>query len=812
MKSFIKSVIYTLFFLFLSIITQAQNINISGKVIDAQTLEPLAFVNIIAENPKFGASTDIDGKFSFYVPENSQILKLSYVGYKTKSYIINGKYKNNVIIMQKINLELSEVVIVPGINPAHRIIKKVIENRDNNNPEKNLDFTYTSYNKLVFTADATMLKNDTITPDTVKTNIEKFLSKRDIMLMESVSERYYKKPEKNFEKVIASRVSGLKDPFFAFLATQIQSFSFYKELISIGDKNYLNPIADGSIPKYYYQMEDTTYSGVDTVFIISFRPYTKTNFDGIKGSLYINTNGYALQNVLAEPAKNGGGMEIVIQQKYELVDSLHWFPVQLNTDIIVKNIQLGSLYLMGNGRTYIKNIEINPKIRNSIFSNTEIEVIPNAGVQKNEYWIKYRYDSLTQKDLETYRFMDSIGKEMKFDKRLKNLQTFLTGKIAVKFIDIDLDKIVVFNEHEYCRLGLGLHTNSRITKYVSVGGYFGYGFSDKAFKYGFDAMFNFDHFYDLHFTFAYKKDLSESANPKFMNERYGLLSSEIYRDYFVIQLDRVEQKHFDLNFIMLKYLKTSVAFDVINKHPDFDYYFGKREGGVSVLFNNFNFTTLTVGLRYAFKETFIKTPNYKFSMGTKYPIVEFQYTHGFDELLNGQYEFNRYEAKIDASFYTKLIGKTSFLLKAGYLDSDIPYSEMFNGLPGFNTIYLFAPSSFVTMRYNEFATNRYALLFFKHSFGKLLINKRRFHPEIALATNVLWGDNKFVDSHFVGGGAKLEFKTPDKVYLESGLLINNVLNLQLFGLGVGVYYRYGYYTFDKIWDNFGLKWTLTMAF
>lgn len=804
MTFYLKSFLYILIFLGISIISQAQNVNISGKVIDAQTREPLAFVNIIAEQAKFGTSTDIDGKFSFDVPENSQTLKLSYVGYQTKSYSINGKYKNNIILLQKINLELSEVVIVPGINPAHRIIKKVIENRDRNNPEKNLDFTYTSYNKLVFTADASMLKTDTVTPDTVKTKIEKFLSKRDIMLLESVSERYYKRPDKNFEKVIASRVSGLKDPFFAFLATQIQSFSFYKELISIGDKNYLNPIADGSISKYYYQMEDTIYSGKDTVFIISFRPYTKTNFDGIKGSLYINTNGFALQNVLAEPAKKGG-MEIVIQQKYELLDSIHWFPVQLNTDITVKSIQLGRMYLVGNGRTYIKDIEINPKIKNGIFSNTEIEVTENAGIQKNDYWNKYRYDSLTKKDMETYRFMDSIGKKMKFDRRLKNLQTLLSGKISVKFIDIDLDKIVVFNEHEYCRLGLGLHTNNRITKYVSVGGYFGYGFSDKAFKYGFDALFKFDNFYDLHFTFAYKKDLSESANPKFINEKITLLSPNSYRDYFVLQLDRMEQKHFDLNFIMLKYLKTSFAFDVINKQPDYDYYYKK-------LFNNFNFTTLTLGLRYAYKETYVKTRDYKFSMGTKYPILEFQYTHGFDGLLNGQYNFNRYEAKISGSIYTKLVGKTSITLKAGYLDSDIPYSEMFNGLPSFNSIYLYAPISFVTMRYNEFATNRYAILFFTHSFGKLLINKKRFHPEIAITTNVLWGDNTFNSSHFVSGGGNLQFKTPDKVYLESGLLINNVLNLQIYGIGVGVYYRYGYYTFDKIWDNFGIKWTLTIPF
>ena len=55
--------------------------------------------------------------------------------------------------MKKASYELGEVVILPGVNPAHRIINNVVNNRDLNNPEKMRSFSYTSYEQVIFTID-----------------------------------------------------------------------------------------------------------------------------------------------------------------------------------------------------------------------------------------------------------------------------------------------------------------------------------------------------------------------------------------------------------------------------------------------------------------------------------------------------------------------------------------------------------------------------------------------------------------------------------------------------------------------------------
>ena len=115
-------------------------------------------------------------------------------------------------------------------------------------------------------------------------------------------------------------------------------------------------------------IEDTLFTALnDTVFIISFRPRPNTNFDGLEGLLYINSRGWAIQNVIAKPAVQKG-FSIRIQQQYKLIDSVDWFPVQLNTDVIFNNarVQSGNVQvnLVGIGKSYIRDIVLNPeKIR-----------------------------------------------------------------------------------------------------------------------------------------------------------------------------------------------------------------------------------------------------------------------------------------------------------------------------------------------------------------------------------------------------------------------------------------------------------------
>lgn len=808
-------------FLFLLLLFLALNTNIraqesysvSGKVIDADTREALAFVNIQITGTLSGGTTDIDGKFSLASKKPIESIRLTYVGYNQMTYTIpHGQNQDILIKLSRKAVDLQEVVIYPTENPAHRIIKLVIANRDKNDPEKLPSFSYTSYEKTIFTAQLDTLNlPDSVKNDSSLVEARNFLSKQDIGLMETVVDRKFMAPDKNYENVKASRVSGFKDPIFVFLISQIQSTSFYKDFFKINDKNYINPISKGSIYKYIFLIEDTTYTANhDTVFIISYRPRPNTNFDGLEGVLYINSHGWAIQNVIARPAKEEG-FSIKIQQQYALIDSVHWFPVQLNTDVIFNNatLQAGNakLKLIGIGKSYIRDIELNPENIKKQFALLGVDVDPNATDKNNKYWNKYRLDTLSDRDKRTYAFLDSIGKANNFDKLAKGFETVLDGRIPYKFLDIDLNRIITYNGYEGLYLGLGVHTNEKLSRNFRIGGYGGYGFRDKEFKYGGDFQWIMNRRNEISLNLAYDKNVNESGGVTFFDENKSLLTGENWRALLIKRMNPTESFSGGLGFRVFRDFKAGVELNVNTKDSPDNYRYGISQEGLSVLSKQFRFTDIRAGFRFAFREEFIVTKRARVSLGSKYPVVWLMYTHGIKGLFNSDYDYNRIDLKVEKSFYTKYLGETSLVLKAGYVDRSIPAPNLFNGNGSYRFLSIFAQNSFATMRMNEFLSDRYVALYFTHNFGKLLSFSKKFQPEFVIATNVGFGSLAYTDKHY-----DLAYKTMEKGYYESGFLLNNLVNLYLYNIGVGFFYRYGPYSLDLPEHNLAIKISVVFPF
>jgi uncharacterized protein DUF5686/carboxypeptidase-like protein len=800
-----------LFFVFANAQLDAQDYILKGKVVDAVTDVPLAFVNIVIDDGWQGTATDIDGKFKLQHNKEIHHLKLSYVGYQSKTLSVEGQ--NEVLIkLDQIKFELPEVTILPGENPAHRIIQNVIDNKDRNDPEKLPSFSYTAYDKMYFTIDRDSLRKfDTIMPDTTMQKVKKFINEKHFFLMETVTERKFMAPERNHEKVTASRISGFKDPILVFMISQMQSTSFYDDIIQILGKNYINPISKGSLNKYFFLIEDTAYSAKkDTVFIISYRPRRKTNFDGMKGVLSINSNTWAIQNVIARPAKSEG-MDVKIQQLYKQIDGKHWFPVQLNTDLIMQRVEVQAggahLNMIGVGKSYLKDIELKPDLVARQFSNIEVEIEPDAYVQKETFWKKYRSDSLSQQEKRTYTFIDSVGKEHHFDRIARMVEAGMSGQIPFGHVNLDLDKFFRYNSYEGFYLGMGAHTNDRLSKFFTLGGYAGYGFKDKTSKYGAKLDLNIWRRHNLKMGFSYFEDVTESAGVHFFDDAQNMFSPENFRNMLVKRMNMTQNFSTYLRFTTLKYLSVNLSLARQFKDAYRDYQFVENVGPAHLLQNQFVFAEAGIALRYAYKETFMQTAKSKVSLGTDYPIVWLQYTKGLKDIFDGQYEYDRFDLKIEESFFTKYLGKTTLRLMAGYIEGEVPYCNLFNGNGSYRSFTINAPFSFATMRMNEFLSNKYLSFYFYHDFGNLLFGGKKFRPELAIASNFVIGSLDNPEQHL-----NTNFNTLDKGYYESGLLLNKLLDFQIYSLGLGAFYRYGPYSFDEAGDNVALRLSLKFPF
>ena len=251
----------------------------------------------------------------------------------------------------------------------------------------------------------------------------RFFDQQHLFLVESASRRTFLPPSKDKEEIIAYKVSGFKNPIFSTFANEMQSFSFYDEAIKILGKEYVSPIAPGATRRYFFQLEDTVVNASDTTFTIYYRPRKGKDFIGLEGYLYINTNGFAIEKVIASPYDQKD-MEVQIIQEYAIVENTKWFPSKLSTRLDMKNFQLISAlpgsFLQGKGNTYLRSIDIDPEnIKKRTFNNVTVSTAEDAGEKKAEEWNELRKYELTERELRTYEMVDSLSEaenlEQKFD-------------------------------------------------------------------------------------------------------------------------------------------------------------------------------------------------------------------------------------------------------------------------------------------------------------------------------------------------------------------------------------------------------------
>ncbi|MCW4469537.1 DUF5686 and carboxypeptidase regulatory-like domain-containing protein [Flavobacterium sp. MFBS3-15] len=783
-------------FLFFAVINFAYSQHrISGRVKDKDTGEPLAFASVIFNNnPRFGTTTNIDGKFAYSGAEAIHTIKCSYVGYSEEVLQISGNRQDIVIELTFAENVLEEVVVNQGENPANAIMRKVIANKEINNPENIESFKYKSYNKVIYDFKAKD-KNDSI-------KLKQRLQNGHIFMMESVTERKFISPDNSEEVVLATRVSGFKNPSFASLATDLQPFSFYKDNIPFINVNYLNPVSKGSLNKYKFTLQDTLYQGRDTVYVISYKPLPRKNFDGLTGLLYINTNKYALQNVSATPFEKGK-IDIKIQQQYSLVDG-QWFPQQLEYALIMNDYPTKKTGMIVQGRSYIDNVQLNVPLRKKDFRLESVWIDDDAAKKDSIYWQTARREALNTEEATTYRVIDSLGEKHNFDGMLTVVEKLVRGRIPVKFVDIDLGKTLVYNKYEGFRLGLGLYTNEKLFDRLELGGFFGYGLKDEKWKYGGEINYELSKRHEFKIGAKYQDNLVEVGEHGFKHASFSYYN---FRDIIAYRMDRIQEETFNVGFRAMRYFKWNLNLSHQRVNPLYPYAF-INDGTTFTRYDN---STVGVSLRFAYKEKIVNSFRQNISTGTTWPVLYLYYTRGIKDMFEGDFNYNKIEAVIEDSFYTKSFGKTTYRVEAGYIDKPVPYGQLFTGEGSYDDdTKIIVKNTFQTLLPYEFLSDRYVNLFTSHNFESLLFKTAWFQPQLSVHNNFGYGDLRNPYSHLT------DFKVKDKLFMETGLQVDqivkmNYLNIGYLGFGAGVFCRYGGYAYDDFNDNLVFKITASFS-
>lgn len=811
-----KSII-AYFLLLITTISNAQT-TINGQITDTKS-EPLAFVNMIVNNDnRRGQITDIDGLFSIENVKVGDKLYLSYLGYEPLIYTITKAdfSKKITIQMQTASFQLEEIAVIAGENPAHRIIKKVIKNRNQNNPEKYDKFRCETYNKMLiselidyekYQSEVIDKRQDTLTEeqrrrDEAMQKSQKSSSKYYTMIMETVTDKQFIAPNSHKEVVLHNKVSGFKRPEFVALAKDMQPFAFYEPQLQILGKTYLNPISRGSTKIYFFDWTDTLINGQDSTFIIEFRPKAGKTFNGLKGVLYIHSNQYAIQNIIAEPADMTLA-EVRIEQKYTFYsDVKKWFPEQLNVEWMIKNYP--SLYrgFLVQGKSYIRKVALNPDIRKREFTRDKYIMADDVFDLDTTGWKSERTDVLTRKEIETYHFMDSISEKNNLEGAMNAAYSIFDTKLSLGKIDLDLDRILAINDYEKARLGIGFQTNDDLVKNVSVGGYFGYGFGDKAIKYGGNFTWNISKKYDINLKIGYQNDLlvPGALNLPVWQVPFSRTTENIYQP----MLDNLEAFYGEFQSDFLKYGNVDIRYaqQEITSNSGYEY---TTDDDV---FNQFSFQELSLGLRYAFGEQTVTFMGLEMPEPTKFPILKIRFTVG--NWLETNTTYQKIQLGVNQKIELHRLGSFEYNVEAGMINGELPWTKLFNsrGLGvGFQPVII--ENTFKTMNPNEYLSSEFLHLFLRYRIGTLTKSSEFFQPELSIVHNQAWGslNNKLNHSQ--------EFKTLENGFFESGIELNNLyrhnyLNFAYLGIGAGIYYNHTDWNFENL--NSKLSYNLLLTF
>ncbi len=751
--------------------------------------------------------SDIDGAFEI---SNSASFTIKSAGYADSTFSLANLVSDTLFLFAKIQT-IQEVKAVAGENPAHRIVELAIQNRKKNNPVENDAFTYDSYSKFVFEPNPeAMEKIPTDTQDSNLMNIKQFFGEQYLFLLESASTRTFIPPAKDHEEITAYKVSGFKDPLFSTFAQNIQSFSFYENQFNLLGKTYINPIAFGGTRRYLFILEDTTIVNQDTTFTIFYRPRKGKNFEGMTGRLYINTNGYALEKVTASPYEDTVGLGIQIIQQYQFVDGKRWFPSKLSTEINFKNLNLSSkidnFYIQGKGNTYIKNVQINPeKLPKLKFDNVAVVTKENAGEVDSTQWEQWREYKMTRKEERTYQVIDSISEENHLERRLELLSALLDGKLPMGYVNLDLLRILDYNLYEGFRLGAGIETSKKLMRNIFLGGYFAYGIKDQAWKYGGHAKFHLYRKRELTLQLKYQQDLLERGSVMFEPDHFSVNNVAYLTKLYRLNFEQQRLAEITLGYNIKSNIRLvgSANYQRLWYTQDYRY----TPSGVDTNFiastdNDFFETSLE--LKWNIREKVMLLGDKRISKGTKFPRITLKATQGIKGVFESDYTYLRLNAQIAQTFQIRGAGKLDLLLSGGKTIGAIPLVMQQLTVGTGRDWTLDCINTFQTALPSEFYHQEQASFFIRMHFNAFKTKAKWNEPQIALQHGIGYGSMSSRTAHNVA------FKSMDKGLFEGGVVVNNLLTSGFVGVGVGVFYRYGYYASVNEVNNFVPKVSMTI--
>ncbi len=390
---------------------QAQNV-ITGKVVDAQTLEPLAAAHIIIKDTYTGTIANADGEFTLKVSEFPSTIVVRYLGYKTNEITIEADHQEPLdFLMEEAFLEMQEITVT-GEDPAISIMKEVIR-RKQIWRENLQNYSVDAYSRQ-------QLKTDTSI----------------VSITESISQAYWDKELGNREVLKSRRQTANIEGSDNFAGVSYLP-NFYDDNLEIVEFDVVGVTHPRALSFYNFELVD--FTKIDDKVIFEIDVTSKRKLQPLfEGTIFVQDEDYALISVRLRPNSvivfppPVQEFNMYYEQQFSNFGGDYWLPVDFRMEGTVE-VGVPGLRFPPIGFKQVSKLndyKVNTNIPDSIFTDQNWFSIDSTTIDKTDSLFTATVDvvPLSKVELEAYDTLDSTAT---LEKAFKP-KGFLT-----RFLDLD---------------------------------------------------------------------------------------------------------------------------------------------------------------------------------------------------------------------------------------------------------------------------------------------------------------------------------------------------------------------------------------
>lgn len=757
---------------------------LAGSVVDAKTGEKIPFVYVVYVNGG-GTQTDLNGNFS--LPFKAGRLRLSVLGYETKTVTVKECADSLVFKLKSMDRSLNTAEVVVGKkakysrknNPAVELMSKVIAAKRQSDLHHHDYYSIDKYSKITFAFNEV---TDKIFEDGkfkkfpfLKDHVEVCNETGKLILPISVDETvtrmiYRKDPKSEKNIILGQRSNGINDLLntgdivTTMLKDCFTDVDIYQDEVRLLQYPFTSPISSRTAISFYrYFIVDTLQVSGNKCIQVDFTPNNAQDF-GFSGSLYIMADStYRVHSV---------DMGIPVRSDVNFVESMRIMQEfkQLPTgeQVLAKDDMLVQIKLA----KFLNKFQVK---RATEYSNFSFEPIPdktfkfkgetltaaNAQMQDKEFWQTHRADSLTKSESSMDQLIHKLEQVKGFKPVLWIAKAFIENFVETTVnpdkpskVDIGpVNTMITQNFVDGLRLRLSAQTTANFNKHLFLKGYAAYGFKDEKWKGMGEVTYSFNkkaylprEFPVNNLTFNYTRDVMSPSDKFLPTDKDNVFTSfkwkkvdhMMYFETYKLLWDRewANGLRFTLQARTSKDSPTASLFyqplcsEGISQDASLYMPYIRTYDGM-------------VGLRFQPGVTWINTKQRRIASNNDAPIFTLNHTAGVYNFGKGTDNnmYNFTEASIYKRFWLASWGKMDVTVKGGVQWNKVPYPLLI--MPAANLSYIMEDNTFNLIDNMEFLNDRYVSLMYSWDLnGKIfnripLIKKLKWREYIGC--NVLWG-------------------------------------------------------------------------